>query len=322
MIADLKDYYELLGISREASGDEIRKAFRKMARRFHPDIAHDKACAEEKFKEINEAYEVLGDPEARRKYDLGQGRWPRFSGFGSRHMRKENDRFRSRNSRDGFRPYTERPEFRSFYEDFLGGRRGGASSFSEPEEEERNKRSSTSDRYHRSPRPGNDIEGEMQVSLSEVLHGSIHTIAVLRNNPLTGETEQRPLHVRIPAGVQNGQTLRLVGRGDYGIEGGPPGDLFLRIRYARQAEFRVRGTDLVCELELTPWEAFFGARKTVSTLDGEVAIKVPPATPGGQRLRLRGRGLPDSEGLRGDLYALVSIKIRLKDLAKKVFKRG
>ncbi|MBM3840199.1 MAG: J domain-containing protein [Verrucomicrobia bacterium] len=319
MIADLKDYYELLGISREASGEEIRKAFRKLARRFHPDLADDKAKAEEKFKEINEAYEVLGDPENRRKYDLGQGRRHRFSGFGSRHMRRENDGFRSRSSREGFRPYTERPEFRSFYEDFFGRKRSGTNGFSGSEGEAG--RSSTSERFHRSPRPGNDIEGEMQVSLGEVLHGSIHTIAVLRNNPLTGETEQRPLHVRIPAGVRDGQVLRLVGRGDYGIEGGPPGDLFLRIRYARHPEFQVRGTDLTHVLELTPWEAFFGARKTISTLDGEVAIKVPPATPGGQRLRLRGRGLPDAEGMRGDLYALVSIKIRLKNLAKKVFKR-
>ncbi|MBI2947065.1 MAG: J domain-containing protein [Verrucomicrobia bacterium] len=322
MIADLKDYYELLGISREASGEEIRKAFRKLARRFHPDLADYKARAEEKFKEINEAYEVLGDPENRRKYDLGQGRWHRFSGFGSRHMRRENDRFRRRNGREDFRPYTERPEFRSFYEDFFGGQRGGANSFSRSEADNRRKRSSTSDRSSRSPRPGNDIEGEMLVSLGEVLNGSIHTIAVLRNNPLTGEPEQRPLHVRIPAGVRDGQMLRLVGRGDYGIEGGPAGDLFLRIRYARHPEFRVSGTDLMYELELTPWEAFFGARKTISTLDGEVAIKVPSATSGGQRLRLRGRGLPDSEGIRGDLYALVSVKIRLRDLAKKVFRRG
>lgn len=316
MIADLKDYYELLQISREASGEEIRKSFRRLARQFHPDLAHDKPQAEEKFKEINEAYEVLGDPENRRKYDLGQGRWRRFSGFGSRHVRRQSTGFSRRNRSENFRPYTERPEFRSFYENFFGNGRGGS------ETEEDHGRRAESRRRGGCPLPGSDIEGEIQVSLREVLHGSIHTVSILRNNPLTEAPERRPLHVRIPAGVQDGQMLRLVGRGDYGIDGGGPGDLFLRIRFAPHPEFHVRGVDLVHDLELSPWEAFFGAKRIVPTLEGDVSIKVPGGTVHGQRLRLRGKGLPDTEGNRGDLYAIVSVKVRLKNLAKKVFRRA
>src|SRR2546426_9245241 len=121
MATKLKDYYELLGLSHSATGDAIRKAFRKLAMECHPDLATDKPAAEEKFKEINEAYEVLSDEETRKKYDLGEGRWYRFSSFGSRHVRRESEGFRRAGPKEPFRPYTERPEFRSFYEEFFRG---------------------------------------------------------------------------------------------------------------------------------------------------------------------------------------------------------
>lgn len=320
MIGNIRDYYRLLEISREASGDEIRKAFRRLARQFHPDLASDKTVAEEKFKEINEAYEILGDPENRKKYDLKQGRWHRFSGFGSRHVKPKNEGFRRKQSSENFRPYTERPEFQSFYEDFFNSRKNR--SRSNPSGTDSNfDNEFFRNRQHREARDGQDIEGEIAISLNEVLHGTIHTISVLRNNPLTGTTERRPLHVRIPSGVGNGQVLRLAGRGDYGIGGGNSGDLYLRVRYSENIDFRARGTNLYHDYELTPWEAIFGARKEIPTLEGPVPIKIPPGITSTRRLRLRGKGLPDGEGVRGDLFVIVSFRVRLREIARRVFNR-
>lgn len=321
MIADLKDYYQLLGISDKASGDEIRKAFRGLARLFHPDMAADKSMAEEKFKEINEAYEVLGDPENRRKYDLGQGRWHRFSGFGSRQVRTHGDGFRRKHWNGNFRPYTERPEFRSFYEDFFGARRQRSNSYATDDADRSSDTFFDSEAGRREAQRGNDIEGEIVISLGEVLHGSIHTISVLRKDPFSGEPECRPLHVRIPPGVHDGRVLRLNGRGDYGIAGGPPGDLYLRVKIAEHPHFRVRGSDLLSDIELSPWEALFGAKKPIPTLEGMVSVKVPAGMMAGQRLRLRGRGLPAVEGTRGDLYVAVKVKVRFGHIAKRFFGR-
>ncbi|MBI4661382.1 MAG: DnaJ domain-containing protein [Verrucomicrobia bacterium] len=321
MIVEAQDYYELLGISRKATGEEIRKAFRKLARQFHPDLADDKTEAEERFKKINEAYEVLGDPENRKNYDSGQGRWQRFSGFGSRHVRPRNERFRRRSWGENFRPYTERPEFRSFYEDFFGGRRGSSGNCSASSGEDSSAHFSDSKRQRRAPQRGSDIEGEVTVTLNEVLNGSIHTIAVLRTSPVTGEPERRSLHVRIPSGVRNAQILRLTGRGDYGIAGGAAGDLYLRVKVADHPDFHVQGTDLFCGLELTPWEALFGTKRRIPTLEGAIGVRVPPGMNSGQRLRLRGKGLPNVEGIRGDLYVSLSVKVRLRDFAKNVFGR-
>lgn len=319
--SEVKDYYDLLGISRQASGDEIRKAFRRLARQFHPDLATDKSLAEEKFKQINEAYEVLGDPDNRRKYDLGAGRRDRFAGFGSRNVRPRNGRSRREGRGDNFRPYTERPEFRSFYDSFFGGPRDGANDDWEGDGEESSTSSDRSARQEAREQRGKDIEGEILVTLEEVLRGSVHMVSVLRHNPLVDEPEIRPLHVRVPRGVKDGQVLRLQGKGDYGLNGGEPGDLHLRIKIAEHAQFRVKGTDLYCDLKLSAWDAVWGSKKTITTLDGPVAVKIPVGTLAGYRLRLRGKGLPNAEGVRGDLYTVVSVQLRFVQFAKKVFRR-
>ncbi len=321
MIAELTDYYELMGIPRQASREEIRKAFRKLARQFHPDLAANKSVAEERFKKINEAYEVLGDPDNRQKYDRGPGRWQRFAGFGPRHVRPQNGKSHREGWSEDFRPYTERPEFRGFYEDFLGARRDRSNGFSTDGEDSTPKDYWNSRRRKACPRRGEDIHGDILISLGEVLHGSIHTVSVLRTNPLTGEAERHPLHVKIVPGVRDGQILRLHGRGDYGVDGGEPGDLSLRVKIVDHPTLRVRGADLYYDLELNPWDAFFGAKKPLPTLEGTVSVKVPSGTTSGQRLRLRGKGLPTGEGTRGDLYAVVSIKVRFGEIAKRVFRR-
>ena len=319
MATMMKDYYELLGLAHNASGEAIRKAFRKLAMECHPDLATDKPAAEEKFKEINEAYEVLSDEDTRRKYDLGEGRWHRFSSFGSRHVRKEGEQFRATRSKGPFRPYTERPEFRSFYEEFFRGNgepRGGFSNG------ERNTGSNGFQNEYRPPQRGKDIEGEVLISLEEVLVGTIHIISVQRQNPITNEAEPGFLHVRIPAGVRDGQVLKLWGKGDYGVAGGKAGDLFLRVKVAAHPDFQVRDADLTFRLELTAWEALFGVKKTVPTLEGNIRLKVPPGTMSGHRLRLRGKGLPKDGGTYGDLYAHVSVKIPLTKMVKRVFRRS
>ena len=255
-------------------------------------------------------------------YDLGQERRHRFSGFGSRHVRSRGDAFRRKHWNENFRPYTERPEFRSFYEDFFGGRHRQSERYAADDENRSSESGSDSADNDPAAQRGNDVEGEIAISLGEVLHGSIHTISVLRKNPLTAELERRSLHVRIPPGVHDAQILRLNGRGDYGIAGGPPGDLYLRVNIAKHPHFGVRGSDLLADLELNPWEAFFGTRKSILTLEGVVSVKVPSGTTAGQRLRLRGKGLPDVEGMRGDLYLTVTVKVRFGHIAKRFFSRG
>jgi curved DNA-binding protein len=323
-MAEVKDYYELLCISRKATVDEIRKAFRKLAMQCHPDLVPDKLVAEEKFKEINEAYEVLSNAESRRKYDRGEGRWHRFAGFGSRNVRRQSEKRREATPNEGFRPYTERPEFRSFYEEFFKGRAPEEGRYSASED----KGSSGSQHGSKNvaPQRGKDIEGDLSISLEEVLHESIHTISVLRHNPVTGEEERRFLHVKVPAGTRDAQILKLPEKGDYGVADGTPGDLFLRIKVTPHADFRIRGeSDVVCDIELTAWEAIFGSRRKIRTLDGNVRLKVPPGSLRGHRLRLRGRGLPKADGTRGDLYAVVSVKrVPLSGMMmkmKKIFRR-
>ena len=295
-----KDYYEILGVPRSASDEEIKKAFRRLAREHHPDVAREKRGSEERFKEINEAYEVLGNPEHRKKYDaLGadfrsgtEFRPP--PGFG-----------RQRPPRRGGVPNPEEFEFRGagfsdFFESLFGaqGRAGGGfggfgGGMGDPDVEGRR---------------GADVEGEILVALDEVLHGSVRTITMQGVNSNTGQHERTVLQVRIPAGVREGQLIRVAGKGESGKRR-TPGDLYLRVRLAKHPDFEVKGADLVTELTLAPWEAVLGATVAVPTLDGRVHVRVPPGSRNRQQLRVRSRGLPGSAGERGDLYVNLTIDV-------------
>ncbi len=307
MPVQYKDYYEILGVPRGASDAEIKRAFRKLAREYHPDVAQDKKRAEEKFKEINEAYEVLSDPEKRKRYDELGSDWkagaefrppPGWESFaGSRAFR-------------GGQPRTEEFEFHfggtgfsDFFEQLFGsmrGRRGGFAGFGNLEEAEPAER-------------GRDVEGDILVTLEEAAHGSIRTVTV-RHDSQT-ETYQ----VRIPPGVTEGQKLRLAGRGEHGVGGGRAGDLYLRVRLARHPDFEVQGHDLIYEAELAPWEAALGTELSVPTLSGRVSIKIPPGTQSGQKFRLRGRGLAG----KGDLFVVAKIVVptRLSETEKKLWEQ-
>ncbi|HEY0549418.1 MAG TPA: J domain-containing protein [Verrucomicrobiae bacterium] len=320
MAVQFRDYYEVLGVPRGASEDEIRKSFRKLARQYHPDVAKDKKIAEEKFKEINEAYEVLGDPEKRKKYDQLGANWKQGADFrpppGWQNARGQP--FGRGQPGGDFETHFGGTGFSDFFESLFGGagrrRAGGFGGFAEDEPfAER----------------GRDVEGDIMVTLEEALRGSVRPIHVERATRCEqcGGSGTRAQHVcnvcggsgrvsktetyqvRIPPGVTEGQRLRIAGRGEAGMSGGASGDLFLRVRLAKHPEFEVEEHNLVHEIGLAPWEAVLGAQIRVPTLETPVSIKVPPGTQNGQRLRVRGRGLPQRGGTHGDLLVAVRVEV-------------
>jgi curved DNA-binding protein len=299
MAVQFRDYYETLGVSKTATEDEIRSAFRKLARKYHPDVAKDKKSAEEKFKQINEAYEVLSDPEKRRKYDQLGANWNQPGGFqpppdwGG--QRPGGGSYRHFGGDGGVEFEFGGTGFSDFFEAFFGGGRGSSAfgGFGQrPAGAER----------------GNDVEADIMVPLEEALHGATRTVSLRRAGAKKVETYQ----VKIPRGVREGQRIRLAGQGEAGERGGKSGDLFLRVRLARHPDFRVEGSDLIHEAKIYPWQAVLGTELEVPTLEGHVRLKVPPGTRSGQRFRLRERGLPSSSGARGDLYVEVQVEVPKK----------
>jgi curved DNA-binding protein len=296
MPVEFKDYYEVLGLARDASDAEIKKAFRKLARQYHPDVAKNKATAEEKFKELNEANEVLSDPEKRRKYDeLGEN-WnhperqtaPPQGGFGGGHE-------------EGSEFHFDGTGFSDFFEQFFGSRGRPSGGFGQTGE--------NSSEGALFARRGQDVEGDILVTLGEILHGSTRTIRLQQTDPHTGKSAMQSLRAKIPPGVREGQLIRLAGKGQDGINGGDSGNLYLRVKFAKHPDFRVKGCDVYYDLDLAPWEAVLGATVHIPTLDGTVSLKIPAGTGAEQQFRLRGKGLPLGDKTRGDMYAIVSIQV-------------
>jgi curved DNA-binding protein len=301
MPAEFKDYYKVLGVSAKATDEDIKKAFRTLARKYHPDVAKDKKSAEEKFKEINEANEVLSNPESRRKYDQLGADWK--SGAQSRPPQ-------GRAGSHSPRPQTgedyefEGTGFSDFFEQFFGGRTRssrGASPFGQYDGNEEAQAAPTL--------RGKDIQGDILISLDEVLQGAKRAISVRRLNGRSGREETETYQVRVPAGVQAGQSIRVPGKGGEGSGGGHAGDIYLRVRYAQHPDWETRGPDLVGHVELSPWEAVLGATVSVKTLEGGISLKVPAGTQQGNQLRVRGKGLPFDKSKRGDLYVGILIQV-------------
>ena len=310
MAVEFKDYYEILGVPRTADDEKIRKAFRKLARQHHPDVAKNKASAEEKFKEINEAYEVLGDPEKRKKYDQLGANWNRAGGFapppGWQHARrtgrgKAGESFEFHFGGTGFSEF-----FQQFFEG-RSGRREPSSSFRQGEDV----RWPDGEPETLAQR-GDDVEGGILVTLGEVLRGSVRSVSLQRENSRAGAKETHSFRVKIPPGVREGQLIRVSGKGGEGIGSGTPGDLYLRVKLAKHPDFEAKESDLYYELHLAPWEAVLGTTLSVPTLEGAVSLRIPAGTESGQQLRVRGHGLPRDGGSRGDLYAVVSIRVPTK----------
>ena len=279
-----RDYYEALGLSRGASSDEIRRAYRKLAREYHPDVNKEPG-AEDRFKEISEAYDVLRDPEKRERYDhMGAGWQAGQAGPGATGF----EGFRNGGFEDVDISFGDGAGFGGFSDLFDGffTARGG-----------------TSSRGFSGTRRGADLEAELELSLEDAMRGGHRWVAL---------GEGRSYEVTIPPGVRDGQRIRLAGEGGPGRGDGPPGDLFLRVHLKPHPRFRVTGDDLSTDLPVSPWEAALGATVEVKTLDGSARVKVPAGSSCGRRLRLRGEGMPRGGGERGDLYAEVKIVVPKK----------
>ncbi|RBP45963.1 curved DNA-binding protein [Roseimicrobium gellanilyticum] len=312
MAVEFKDYYTTLGVPRDASEADIKKAFRKLAREHHPDVAKDKEAAEERFKEINEAYEVLGDPDNRKKYDTLGPNWNQEGGFHPPPGWTGNARggARSASGTQAREFHFGGTGFSDFFEQFFGGGAsagGGVYGFGGGMDEEEGFFHAAANQPHR----GRDVEGDILVTLQEAMDGTMRPISLQTVDPATGKAEAHEFTVRIPAGASEGRRIRVPGKGGPGFNGGEPGDLFLRIRLAAHPEFRPKESDLYHDLDLAPWEAVLGSEVEIPSLDGnKLKLRIPAGTQNGQQLRLRGRGLPKGRtGERGDLYVVTNVQL-------------
>ena len=237
MPVDFRDYYEVLGVSPKATDEEIKKAFRKLARKYHPDVAKNKKTAEAKFKEVNEANEVLSNPESRRKYDELGANWKTGAGPQPSPGRPGGQFGGRRTSSRGQQSHFEGTGFSDFFEQFFGRRARqarGSSPFGQPAPVD-----GDSDSVDRDVGAfqGQDIQGDILITLDEVLKGATRSISVRRNDPRTGQEATQTYQVRIPAGVRAGQTIRVPGKGGEGFGGGRDGDIYLGVRYAEHLDF-------------------------------------------------------------------------------------
>ncbi len=297
-----RDFYEILGVPRSASQDEIQRAYRKLARAYHPDVNSDPG-AEDRFKDVSEAYDVLSDPQTRRRYDafgpdfrqvpedVDPDEWRR-----SRAGAGAGQQWRGRPGGFGQGPggFGQGPGGFGAgpgdidLDDLLGGMFGGRAG------------------RGWGPIPGADQEAELPLTVEEAYRG------VDRSVTLEGSGGRRSFDVRVPAGVTDGQRIRLAGQGGRGSDGAQHGDLYFIVRVAPHQRYRVDGRALHVELLLAPWEAALGTTAALDTPGGEAKVKVPPGTSSGKRLRLRGRGLPNPKGTAGDLFAEVRIMVPAK----------
>jgi curved DNA-binding protein len=282
-----KDYYKILGVERTASEDEVKKAYRKLARKYHPDVSKE-ANAKERFQEVSEAYETLRDKEKRAAYDsLGSG----FrQGQDFRPPPDWFDRFGSGRQED-----LRDVDLSDLFEQMgIFGRAQGRRGFG-----------------RNVPIPGEDYETPVRITLEEAFRGTERQL----------QLDGHVIRARIPKGATDGQRLRLRGKGGPGANGGPPGDLYLQIVLEPHPLFRVRGHDLEIEVPIAPWEAALGAQVEVPTLEGRVTVKIPPGSKAGQKLRLAGKGLPKPGGGAGDLYAVLDMVVpaTLTDREKKLY---
>jgi curved DNA-binding protein len=325
MAVAYKDYYEILQAPRTATADEIKKSYRKLARKYHPDLNPGDSDAAAKFRDVQEAYEVLSDEEKRNRYDRLGANW------------KTGEQFRPPPNWE--RETVDAGGFESFGDFGAEGGFGGFSDFFETLfRGQRGFRSGSGFRGGDGFRKrGRDMQAEVSITLEEVHRGTRRSFTVEIDEPCpecggSGTKDDQPcpacrgrgtrpgqktLEVTIPAGIRDGAVLRLAGQGEPGAGGGPPGDIDIRVRLQPHPRFKIEGTEnLVVDLPLAPWEAVLGARVTVDTLDGRVELKIPAGSQTGRRLRMRGQGLRRRDGGRGDLYARLKVVVPTKPSAE------
>lgn len=302
MSVEFQDYYQVLGVARDASAKEIQAAFRKLARKHHPDV-NKASDAEKQFKRINEAYEVLKDPEKRKKYDQLGADWK--SG----------------------QEYTAQPGWQNAGQDQGGFGQGGQGDFSDFFDmffgrSGKGQQNPFSQGRRKWSVKGEDQEAELAVTLEEAYHGAEKAVQmkVLQEQADgTVKEVQKKYQLKIPRGIAEGKRILLRGQGAQGSNGGPAGDLYFKIRYAPHHKFAVQGIDLTTEIAISPWEATLGGKVAVPTLDGMVMMNIPQGTDSGRKFRLRGKGMPTLQA-SGDLLVAVKIVVpkRLNDEEKEL----
>jgi len=297
-----KDYYAVLGIDRNATQDDVRKAYRNLAKKYHPDV-NKSPGSEERYKEINEAYEVLKDPDKRQRYDTLGNQWREGQTFTPPPEWGHGGTFRMDFGEGGGSDFSE--FFKTIFGGF-GGVQGGAEDFF----------------FRGAPRrrKGEDIEVQMELTLSDVICRDSKTISLERYE-IGADGRRIPrtqtLTINFPQGITDGSRIRLPGKGGQGMGEGPNGDLYITIKLRKDPHFQVDQYDLTTVMRVSPWEAALGTSLSVKTLQGVVSMKLPAGTQSGQRLRLRGKGLPRRKGAQpGNLYVIVEIAVP-KSLSQK-----
>jgi curved DNA-binding protein len=287
------DYYKILGVDRKATPGEIKSAYRKLARKLHPDLNPNDRDAKRKFQEVNEANEVLSDPEKRKKYDQYGENWKHADEFkNSQQYQEQNSDPSSRGQR--YQRVHDEGEFSDFFESLFGGLGG-------------------SGRTRQVKFRGEDYNAELHLELADAFETHQRTLNV--NN--------KKIRITIPAGIENGQTIKISGHGGEGMNGGPNGDLYITFQIANNPDFRRLGNDLYTIADLDLYTAVLGGEITIDTLDGKVKLKVKPETQNGTKIKLKGKGFPvyKSKGQSGDLFVTYNIKIPtdLTDRQKELF---
>lgn len=284
---EFKDYYKIMGVSRDASKDEIKRTYRKLARKYHPDVSKE-PDAEARFKEVGEAYEVLKDPEKRAAYDRLGANWKAGQEF-----RPPPDWNKGFEFHSGGYTGADTRGFSDFFESLFGGGIFGR------EFDQRT--------FHAR---GQDTFAKISIDLDDAYHGATRNIN-LRNTALDSQgrpqVKSRTLNVHIPKGIHQGQHIRLAGQGGAGSGQGKPGDLYLQVEFNPHRFYRIDGKDILCDLPLAPWELALGATVKAPTPGGTVDLKIPPGTRSGKKLRLKGRGIPGKPP--GDLYFILQVSV-------------
>lgn len=308
------DYYKILGVDKTATQDDIKKAFRKLARQYHPDLNPNDANAKEKFQAINEANEVLSDPEKRKKYDEYGENWKHADEFEAQRKAYQNQQ--GSGGGDGEYWYsTDGTHFSGFGGEGMHGFGGNGSGFSDFFEELFGHRGAGAGREAHGAFKGQDIQGELQLTLREAATTHKQTFSVNGEN----------LRITVPAGIANGQIIKLKGHGGKGVNGGPDGDLYITFNIADDPVFRRKDNDLYTDVNIDLYTAVLGGEVTVNTLDGQVKLKVRPGTQNDAKVRLKGKGFPiyKQDGTYGDLIVTyhVTIPTTLTDKQKDLFRQ-
>jgi curved DNA-binding protein len=294
---DFVDYYKTLGVSKNASLDDIKKAYRKLARKLHPDVNPNDKEAHKKFQQINEANEVLSDPEKRKKYDQYGENWKHADQYEQARQQQGRHGAGGGFGGRGFGDYTYSSEDEGSFSDFFESLFGGASG-----------------RRSQAKYRGQDYNAELQLKLSDAFVTHKQTLTINGKN----------VRITIPAGVENGQVIKLKGYGSPGAHGGPNGDLFITFVIKNDTAFRREGNDLYKIEDIDLYTALLGGEKTIDTLSGKIKLKVNPVTQNGTKIRLKGKGFPvyKKEEQFGDLYITWNVKLptHLNEKQKELFK--